>query len=483
MTRPWTFPVALDPESRETLAQQIGRAIAGDIRRGRLQAGTPLPGSRTLAATLGVHRNTVLAAYRDLAAEGWIEAGQRSTRVAEVAAPALRAPRAAPAPAEAGFPFEALDVPLRPEPRAPGALFLGGGFPDVRLVPAELLARAVRRVLRGRGAPLGYGDPQGDLRFREALAALLAEARGLARGPDRLVVTSGSLMGLDLAARALLKPGDAVAVEDPGYPQAWHTLRAAGADLVPVPVDAQGLDMDALEALLARRPLRAVYTTPHHQFPTTVTLSAPRRLRLLDLARRHRFAILEDDHDFEFHYDGRPVLPLASADRHGVVVYLGTLSKVLAPGLRLGWVAGPEAFVQALAARRALTDYHGNQVFERAVAELLEDGLLQRHVRKMRRVYLERRDVLAEALAQRLGDRLAFERPAGGMSLWAKAEGLPQARWTRRCREEGVLFPWGRSFDFHGSERPFIRLGFTALDARELREAVRRMAAAAGRAS
>ncbi len=479
MSRPWSFPVALDPESREPLAQQIARAVAGDVRRGRLRAGALLPGSRSLAASLGVHRNTVLAAYRELAAEGWIEAGQRSTRVAEAVAVERRAAPRAPGPrAEPGFAFETLDLALRPEPRPRGALFLGGGFPDVRLVPADLLARAVRRVLRGRSAPLGYGDPQGDLRFREALSRMLAEARGLAFGPGELVVTSGSLMGLDLVARTLLKPGEAVAVEDPGYPQAWATLRAAGAELVPVPVDAQGLDVEALEALLARRTVRAVYTTPHHQFPTTATLSAPRRLRLLELARRHRVAVIEDDHDFEFHYEGRPVLPLASADGGGVVVYLGSLSKVLAPGLRLGYVGAPAALATALAARRAVTDYHGNQVFERAVAELLEDGLLQRHVRKVRRTNLERRDVLVEALRQRLPDRLQVEAPGGGMSLWVRVEGLPKGRWSRRCREEGVLFPWGSAFDFHGEERPFIRLGFTALDPRELREAVRRMAAA-----
>lgn len=476
MTRPWSFPVTLDAASGEPLALQISRAIAGDIRRGRLKAGALMPGSRTLATTLGVHRNTVLAAYRELEAEGWIEPGIRSTRVAEDL-PSRPAPR----PDGRSGPAFHLTT-FTPLPRTPampkGALSLGGGFPDGRLVPTDLLARALRRALKAKAAPLDYGDPAGDARFRAALSLMLGEMRGLAAGADELVVTAGSQQGLDLAARALLKPGDVVAVEDPGYPRAWATLRAAGAVLEPLPVDGEGLVVEALEALLAKRPLRALYTTPHHQYPTMATLSAPRRLRLLELARKHRFAILEDDYDFEFHYEGRPVLPLASMDAAGSVIYMGTLSKVLAPGLRLGFLAAPRPVASVLAARRAITDYQGNQAFERAVAELMEDGLLQRHVRKMRRVYEERRSALAAELGQRLGGHLAFNLPTGGMSLWARAEGLSLPRWVERCRAQGVAFHWGAAFDFRERPIPYLRLGFTALTPAELKEAVRRMAAA-----
>lgn len=475
MTRPWTFPVALDPRAG-ALSMQICRAITGDIRRGRLRPGSLLPGSRTLAVTLGVHRNTVLAAYRELEAEGWIEAGARSTRVAvDLPSAPTRGTVARRTPAFPMEPFAPLpDSPLPPK----GTISLGGGFPDGRLVPTDLLARALRRALKAKVAPLDYGDPQGDLRFRAALGVMLGEMRGLAAEPADIVVTAGSQQALDLIARTLIRPGDLVAVEDPGYPRAWATLRAAGARLAPLPVDGEGLVVEALETLLDKEPVRALYTTPHHQYPTMATLSAPRRLRLLELARKHRMAIIEDDYDFEFHYGGRPVLPLASADTAGVVIYMGTLSKVLAPGLRLGFLAAPSPVAKVLAARRAITDYQGNQVFERAVAELMEDGLLQRHVRKMRRIYEERRAVLAEELEKRIGARLAFELPTGGMSLWARAEGLSLPRWAERCRKEGVAFHWGAAFDFHQRPIPFLRLGFAALNPAELKEAVRRMATA-----
>ncbi len=474
--RPWTFPIALQAgTAREPVFQQIAQAIRGDIRRGRLRPGDALPGSRSLAGTLAVHRNTVLAAYRELEAEGWTVVEHRTTRVAWdlPKAPATRGPGGARAP---GYDLPTPGAP--PSLRETGLLTFGGGQPDLRLVPVDLLARAYRRAL-AHPELLGYGDARGEPRFRAALARLLSEMRGLAATEDRLMVTAGSQGALDLVARTLLRPGDRVAVEDPGYPAAWATLRAAGAELVPVPVDAAGLRVEALEPLLARGPLRAVYLTPHHQFPTTVTMGAARRLRLLELAARHRIALLEDDYDNEFHFEGRPVLPLAGEDPGGQVVYLGTLSKILAPGLRLGFVSGPRSLVDALTARRAATDGQGDPVLQRAVSELLEDGLLQRHARKMRRTYQARREVLAAALRRHLGGAVAFDLPAGGMSLWLTVDPtIDTEAWAARARKAGLGLTTGRAFDFRGRPGPHLRLGFSALDERELAEAVRRLAGA-----
>ena len=473
--RRWTFPIHLEPASSEPVYLQIARAISGDVRRGRLKPGDPLPGSRTLAATLGVHRNTVLAAYRELEAEGWTETAQRTTRVARDL-PSLSGRIAAKTRSGLAFPLPAPTgpAPLNPPAARPGTLVFGGGLPDLRLVPTELIGRAYGRALRHRDL-LGYGDVRGDARLRAALAEFLSEWRGLALGPEHLLVSSGSQMALELVGRKLLQPGDRVAVEDPGYPPAWATLRAAGAELVPVPVDEGGLRVDALESELKKGTLRALYTTPHHQFPTTATMSAARRMRLLELARHFRLAILEDDYDFEFHFDGNPVLPLASAalDR---VVYMGTLSKVLAPGLRVGFIAGAPALVEALAARRLTMDRQGDLVLQRAVAELVEDGLLRRHARKMRRVYQARRDLLAGSLHRHLPDAVSFDLPPGGMSLWLRAaEDLDVEAWSHRALGRGVVFYPGRRFDFRGRSLPNLRLGFSTLDEAELEEAVRRM--------
>ncbi|WP_275975840.1 PLP-dependent aminotransferase family protein [Geothrix terrae] len=476
--RPWVFPIALQPgTSREPVFQQIAQAIRGDIRRGRLRPGDALPGSRSLARTLAVHRNTVLAAYRELEAEGWTVAEARTTHVARDLPQDLSRASATQRAEATGRPGYDLAPPGPGRSlREPGILAFGGGLPDLRLVPTDLLARAYRRALGSRDL-LGYGDARGEARLRAALARLLSEMRGLAVTEGQLMIAGGSQGALDLVARTLIRPGDRVAVEDPGYPAAWRTLRAAGAELVPVPVDEAGLRVEALAAQLADGPLRAIYLTPHHQFPTTVTMSAARRLKLLELAARHRIALLEDDYDNEFHFEGRPVLPLAGTDPHGVVVYLGTLSKILAPGLRLGFVAGPGALVEALASHRSATDGQGDQVLQRAAAELLEDGLLQRHARKMRRIYQARLETLVAALRRRLGHAVAFEPPAGGMSLWARVDpAIDVEAWAASARKAGVGLSTGRLFDFHGRSLPNLRLGFSTLDERELEEAVRLMA-------
>jgi GntR family transcriptional regulator/MocR family aminotransferase len=326
---------------------RIARAIIADIRRGRLAPDTRLPGSRSLACTLQVHRNTVLAAYRELFAEGWIEARHgQGTFVSSELRDALTQPSAAHkqrvSPNHVGFvwhppPDDAL--PYRTLPN--GTLRLWGGLPDLRLVPNEAFARAQRRVLRLSPQVLGYGDPYGHPRLREALRHMLATTRGLALSADDLLITRGSQMALALAAQTLLQPGDVIAVEAFGYRPAWRAFTLAGARIVPVPVDQHGMRVSQLAELCAREPVRAVYVTPHHQYPTTVPLAPARRIELLALAARARFAVLEDDYDHEFHYEGRPVLPLASADQAAVVIYIGTLSKVFAPGLRIGYMRAP----------------------------------------------------------------------------------------------------------------------------------------------
>jgi GntR family transcriptional regulator / MocR family aminotransferase len=292
-------------------------------------------------------------------------------------------------------------------------------------------------------------------------------------------VTRGSQMGLALLARALVRPGDVVAVEELTYAPAAEAFRLQGATVVPLPLDAHGLRIEPLEKLAAQGTLRVVHVTPHHQFPTTVTLSAPRRLRLLDLARRHRFAIVEEDYDHEFHYEGRPVLPLASADRWGVVAYVGTFSKVLAPALRIGYVVAPRPLLASLAAHRLYIDVQGDRVLEYALAELIEEGAVQRHIRRIRREYAARRDVLVDALRRQLGSALSFDVPAGGIGLWARAaDGIDIDAWAARAAQRGALMITAQSLAVDRRPRPFARLGFASLDRSELREGVRRLAAA-----
>jgi GntR family transcriptional regulator/MocR family aminotransferase len=283
-------------------------------------------------------------------------------------------------------------------------------------------------------------------------------------------------MALALAARALLRPGDAIAVEDPGYRFAWEAFRQSGATLVPVPVDAGGLDVAALARIAARSPIRAVYITPQHQLPTTVTLTAERRQALLNMARAHRFVVIEDDYDHEFHFTGRPAVPLASLDP-ALVLYVGTFSKTLAPALRIGYLAAPVDIIEQLSAYRQAIDLQGDPAMEAALAELIDEGEVQRHVRRVKRIYGMRRDLLAALLERYLPDAVAFTVPAGGIGLWAQAApGIDVDRFASSSLRRGVAFLTARSFTFDGGSGPFLRLGYACLDEAELRAAVERMA-------
>lgn len=481
MTRPVDWDLTLDLDGGgEPLFRRISRAVVAEIQRGRLRPGARLPGSRTLARTLRVHRNTVLAAYEELAGEGWTESSQaRGTFVSSALPQVRRRPgaatsRAPPIASAAGFDIRPAVDRCASESGTGTAKMLSGGIPDVRLAPAVPLARAFRRVLGRDPGLLDYGYPQGHPRLRAALAAMLRAARGLAVEADDVLVTSGSQMALELVGRALLAPGDVVAVEHLGYRYAWRVFQQHGATLAPVAVDAGGLDVDALAQLAERTPLRAVYLTPHHQYPTTTTLSAGRRIALLELARARRFAVIEDDYDHEFHYEGRPVLPMASADRAGVVLYIGTLAKVLAPGVRLGYLVAPRALLPELVAHRSCIDRQGEHTLECAVAELFEQGEVQRHARRARRIYHARRDFLVRALRRGLGSALSFEVPSGGLTLWATA--APEVdveAWAARAQTLGVTVQTARQYAYDGRVRPHLRLGFAPFDEQEIAAWVR----------
>jgi len=477
----WVPTVFLDPRSVEPVYLQIAHALMREIHRGRFGPGDPLPGYRTLAEQLGVSRNTVLAAYAELRTEGWLTAapGERSAVAAQRP---VHLPRggleAAPAPLPPqGIGFD-LDGGAGAQPSGirRGVLEMASGIPDPRLIPNAALARAYRRALSSPRRAGAAEEPQGHRRLREALVRMLSGTRAVATSPERVLVARGSQMAIVLVAQALLAPGDAVAVEALGGHGAWEAFARAGARCLPVPVDEDGLRVEALEILLAQGPLRAVLVTPQRQYPTLAVLSAARRARLLELAEAHRFAVLEVDQDSEFQFDGRPQAPLAARDRAGVVVHVGTLSKVFSPDLRLAFVTGPAPLIQRMVEVRGALDRHGEQALEQAMAELMEEGELQRHLNRMVQAYRSRRDALCQALKSELGEEVVAEPPAGGVALWVRTgNGLDVDAWAARALEQGVAFRPGRLFAFDGRPVPALRMGFANYPEAEMEEAARRM--------
>jgi GntR family transcriptional regulator/MocR family aminotransferase len=474
--RRWELTVVLDKGQPQPLFIQLAAILAEDIRRGRLAPGEPLPGSRELSARLGTSRNTVIAAYSELAAEGLVRAQRgRGTFVADCEA---KLKVASPPPGTFGYSLG----PPTPSPVAParaprrGALSLVAE-PDPRLFPARALARAFSNAITPRSlARLAHADPRGHPTLRAELSAMLSRTRGFALSPDFVLVTRGIVQGIDFAARALLQPGEVVAVEELGYPPAWNALRLAGARLVPVPLDCGGLDIGALEALVSRERLRAVLVTPHHQYPTMAVMNPTRRARLAELAARHRFVILEDDDDHEFHYEGKPLLPIAAATLFANAVYIGSLANLLPPGISAGFVLAPPAVLERFVGLRLASAAQGDAAVERAIAELFEEGELIRHARRVRRIYAARRDALVAALERHLRGALQFSTPDGGMALWVQVDpSIDLDAWVSAGESEGVLFAPSQRYAFEGQAPPFLRLGFTSLDESELAEAARRM--------
>ncbi len=484
---PWAPTLFLEPGSRLPVFQQIAQGLAEEIRQGRFKPGDPLPGYRTIAKQLGVSRNTVIAAYRELQAQGFV-----ITRPVVGSVVASRPPQVPPRkgsrsatsarmPGEVGFALAERTGAPSMRPRG-GILDAATGIPDPRLVPGAALARAYRRVVTTRaGTLLGAGDPRGHVRLRRALAAMLVGTRGLKTTADDVFVTRGSQMALYLLAQAICPPGMGVAVEAMGDRRAWDAFARAGARCYPIPVDGDGLDVEALErsAEVLGDSLRAVLVTPHRQYPTLAPLSPGRRARLLSLAAARRLAVLEVDLDSEFQYEGLPTRSLASEDHGGVVVHVGTLSKLFAPALRLGFVIAPAALLSRLKTLRAAVDRHGDPALELAMAELLEDGEMQRHLNRMLVAYRSRRDTLCLALSSLLGTVVNAPPASGGLALWARVEeGVDVDAWAARALEAGVSFRPGRMFAFDGGPVPALRMGFAPLGERELEEAARRMAAA-----
>jgi GntR family transcriptional regulator/MocR family aminotransferase len=371
--------------------------------------------------------------------------------------------------------------PERPLALPSGAgLKLDEGTPDGRLFPPEALARAYRTaVLRAsRDNRLQYRDPRGSADLREAVAAMLRSQRGLNVRSENICITRGSQHSIFLASQALLRPGDRVIVEELTYEPAVAAFAARGAEVVPVGLGPDGIDVDEVEAVCRRGLVRAVFLTPHHQFPTTVALRPERRLRLLELGRQFGFAILEDDYDHEFHFGGQPLLPMA-AYAPEQVIYAGSLSKLALPALRIGYVAAPTAVIDALAHVVSLVDGMGNTLTEDAAAELMENGELRRHARKVRNVYAARRTRFAEILDATLGAAINYSLPDGGLAFWVRfRDPADLDRVESRAPGLGLCFATSRSFMARETAPRGLRVGFASLNATEALAAVRGLKAA-----
>jgi GntR family transcriptional regulator/MocR family aminotransferase len=459
---------------------QIAHKMINAIQRGLLSNGAKLPGTRSLADTLEVHRKTVIAAYNELDAQGWIEMRpNKGTYVTyrswsgEYKELDINAEDLVSYPRAAGFAFEQSMLLDRPVSVSNVELEFTDGLPDVRLAPLDKLAKAYSGVLRRKNSRkyLGYSHVEGNAYFREKLAGYLNNTRGLHINTENIITTRGIQMGIFLASSLLIKQGDRVVVGDLSYYTANMIFQNAGANILSIPVDNEGISVEALRKLCEITPIRLLYLTPHHHYPTTVTLSAERRMELLSLSVQYGFIILEDDHDFDFHYNSSPVLPLASADRAGMVVYIGSFCKALAPGLRSGYMVAPANLIAELGKLRRIVDRQGDLMMEQALGEMLDEGEIQRHIKKAQKIYHQRRDLLSGHLENHLSEYLTFKSPPGGLAFWTEwRRDINLMRVSKGCLKQNLHLP--QTLLFQTGKLSAVRLGFGNMNDEEMTEAI-----------
>ena len=461
---------------------QLADAILSFIKKGRLGSGQQLPATRDLSAMLGVNRVTVSKAYEELQMQGWLESfvgrGTFVTmHIPENAPKALLESSKNSGAKKAGFKIEPQEYLDKKISIVTAPLHLDDGFPDVKLAPLKELYRAYRGQLTRSGLYHrfgAYGMPDGSVYYKQALSDYLNETRGLRTTAANILSVKGTVMGLNLVCNGLIRPGDVVVSGVPGWVRAERNFIHAGATHIGISVDEHGVVVDELRKICRKKKVRMVYVTPHHHYPTTVSLRIDRRLELLSLANEFGFIIFEDDYDFDFHYKHRPLLPLASADEKGMVIYCGSFSKCFSPAFRMGYIAASENVIDHLARVRMLLDRQGDHILDNAMGELLNDGTVQRYLRKTLAVYKDRRDLFCNLLEKELNGVVDFSVPEGGMSVWTRfKKSVNLEELSAEAGKNGLYISDGRAHHYPGVRTNGIRLGFASSTPQELERSVR----------
>jgi DNA-binding transcriptional MocR family regulator len=477
--------LALQRDSHTPLYSQIVSEVRRMISSGALNIGDRMPANRELARTLGVNRNTVTTAYAELAADGLITSrvgsGTYVNRKPEPAPTTRIGEHVSPAPMswESLLSVQSRDNWLQEMSSYDGRgdlIPLALALPTADLFPLDDFRRCVDQVLRRQGRVLlQLGTTSGYAPLQEYIASQLALS-GVKVSPDEVLITNGCQQSLDLIRQILVEPGEEVALENPTYPGALSVFCGAGSKYFSVPVGESGLDLNVLDDVLSQRRAKLIYVVPSFQNPTGVTMKSAARRRLIEIAARYRVPIVEDDIYGQLRYDGPEVPPLKALDEHGLVIYISSFSKVGFPGLRVGWIAAPRIVVDHLNRVKQRSDLHAGLLAQAAIHEFAKRGLLQKHIKRVKKAYAQRRDAMLESLEKHLPDDAAWNRPEGGMSVWVRLpDSLNGKQLLIEAVENGVTFISGDHFYASSPQPNMMRLSFTMAGPQAIEEAVKRL--------
>jgi GntR family transcriptional regulator/MocR family aminotransferase len=481
---PYKTSFNFDRKSKQALYLQLSNQFITYIKERKLVPKTNLPGSRTLSTLLNVHRKTVVACYEELRLQGWVESIPKKGTFITANLPELNQQEFFKNETKnslnlIGFQFykdKSLDSKL-PE-KKDGFMSLNDGISDARLTPTEDLARTYRRICSRKNIyeEMSYGSVFGNEKLRITLADYLNKTRGLNICKDNVLITRGSQMGIYLSSKLLLAKDDVVIVGQTNYTSADLAFSQRTTKLVRVSVDENGLVIDKIAQICKQQEVKAVYVTSHHHHPTTVTLSAERRIHLLNLAKQYNFAIIEDDYDYDFNYKHSPILPLASHDTNGNVIYIGSVCKTVAPVFRIGYVIAPRSFVKEAANQRRFIDRQGDALLELTFEDFIKSGDLDRHIKKVLKVYKTRRDLFCKLLNDQFVGFFSFEIPKGGMAVWIALN--KKYSWEKVSeiakKHQLEIGAWQR-YDAVNIGHNAIRMGFATYNEAEIYELINRL--------
>ncbi|MEG1589812.1 aminotransferase-like domain-containing protein [Chryseobacterium sp.] len=482
MSSPVEFPyesfILINRKSEVSIYMQISNQLINAIQRGVLPFGIKLPGTRALSIILQVHRNTIVAAYDELFAQGWVESlpnkgtfviGKNQEKPFQIKD--FEKNNLEHYPKSTGFSFKTSNILDNPFEYSNCEYIFNDGVPDIRLTQIDHHSRIYSSILKRKAHKIGQYNQDGSEFFKKNLSQFLNLSRGLPISKNNLLITRSTEMSIYIVSEILLSAGDVVLVGELSYFSVNMIFQKAGVNIQSISIDEEGINVEEVREVCKKQKIRMLYLTPHHHYPTTVTLSAKRRLELLNLANEFGFIILEDDYDYDFHYDKSPILPLASADTNGMVIYIGSFGKSLVPGFRTGFIVAPEDLMTEMRKYLGIIDRQGDVLMEHVLGEMIAEGEISRYLKKSLKTYQERRDHFVSLLEQNLGGYIDLQKPSGGLAVWMKWK-IPVnlMQLSRNCTQNNLFIP--KTLLYQNKDLTAMRLGFGNLNLTEMDKSI-----------